>query len=97
MGKYQTYRGNSENKLFYLIDQLDGGINTDFSDDGSADNEFKSIVNFNMDKRGSLYKRMGFGKLNAVSQIFAKFGETPEVKNKTEENPNPEDLSIKVI
>ena len=97
MGKYQTYRGNSENKLFYLIDQLDGGINTDFSDDGSADNEFKSIVNFNMDKRGSLYKRMGFGKLNAVSQIFAKFSETPEVKNKTEENPNPEDYNDNIV
>lgn len=97
MGKYQTYRGNSENKLFYLIDQLDGGINTDFSDDGSSDNEFKSIVNFNMDKRGSLYKRMGFGKLNAVSQIFAKFSETPEVKNKTEENPNPEDYNDNIV
>ena len=97
MGKYQTYRGNSENKLFYLIDQLDGGINTDFSDDGSADNEFKSIVNFNMDKRGSLYKRMGFGKLNAISQIFAKFSETPEVKNKTEENPNPEDYNDNIV
>ncbi len=97
MGKYQTYRGNSENKLFYLIDQLDGGINTDFSDDGSADNEFKSIVNFNMDKRGSLYKRMGFGKLNAVSEIFAKYNDTPEVKNKTEANPNPEDYNDNIV
>ena len=97
MGKYQKYRGNSENKLFYLIDQLDGGINTDFSDDSSADNEFNSIVNFNMDKRGSLYKRMGFGKLNAVSEIFAKFSETPEVKNKTEANPNPEDYNDNIV
>ena len=39
----------------------------------TKDNELKSIVNFTMDKRGSLYKRMGFGRLNAVSQIFAKF------------------------
>ena len=97
MGKYQTYRGNSENKLFYLIDQLVGGINTDFSDDSSPDNEFKSIVNFTMDKRGSLYKRMGFGKLTAVSQIFAKFHETPEVKNKTESNPNPEDYNDNIV
>lgn len=97
MGKYQTYKGNSENKLFYLIDQLVGGINTDFSDDSSPDNEFKSIVNFTMDKRGSLYKRMGFGKLTAVSQIFAKFHETPEVKNKTEANPNPEDYNDNIV
>lgn len=97
MGKYQTYKGNSENKLFYLIDQLVGGINTDFSDDSSSDNEFKSIVNFTMDKRGSLYKRMGFGKLTAVSQIFAKFHNTPEVKNKTEANPNPEDYNDNIV
>lgn len=97
MGKYQTYKGNAENKLFYLIDQLDGGINTDFSDDSSPDNEFKSIVNFTMDKRGSLYKRMGFGKLNAVSQIFAMFEETPEVKNKTESYPNPEDYNDNIV
>lgn len=97
MGKYQTYKGNAETKLFYLINQLDGGINTDFSDDSSPDNEFKSIVNFTMDKRGSLYKRMGFGKLNAVSQIFAKFSETPEVKNKTEAYPNPEDYNDNIV
>ena len=97
MGKYQTYRGNSENKLFYIIDQLVGGINTDFSDDSSPDNEFKSIVNFTMDKRGSLYKRMGFGKLTAVSQIFAKFQDTPEVKNKTEAYPNPEDYNDNIV
>ena len=97
MGKYQTYRGNSENKLFYLIDQLVGGINTDFSDDGSPDNEFKSIVNFTMDKRGSLYKRMGFGKLTAVSEIFAMYNDTPEVKNKTVEYPNPEDYNDNLV
>lgn len=97
MGKYQRYKGDAENKLFYLIDQLVGGINTDFSDDSSPDNEFKSIVNFTMDKRGSLYKRMGFGKLTAVSQIFAMFHETPEVKNKTEANPNPEDYNDNVV
>ena len=73
MSNYQTYKGNPENKLFYIVDQLVGGINTDFSDDTSSDNEFSSIVNFSMDKRGSLYKRMGFGKLNAVSEIFNRF------------------------
>ena len=73
MGKYQTYKGNPENKLFYIIEGLIGGINTDFSDDTSSDNEFKSIVNFTTDKRGSLHKRMGFGKLSALSEIFNMF------------------------
>lgn len=97
MGKYQPYKGNSENKLFYLIDQLDGGINTDFSDDSSSDNEFKSIVNFTMDKRGSLFKRKGFGKLNAVSEIFDLFDNIPQVRYKTAEYPNPEDYNDNIV
>ena len=97
MGKYQKFRGNPENKLLYVVDDLIGGINTDFSDDSSPDNEFKSIINFTMDKRGSLYKRMGFGKLTALSQIFQKYASTPEVKNKTEDNPNPEEYNDNIV
>ena len=97
MGKYQTHRGNPETKLFYLVDQLTGGINTDFSDDTSPDNEFKSIVNFNMDKRGSLHKRMGFGKLNAVSEIFNLFDRIPFTRGKTPEEPNPEDTNDNIV
>lgn len=88
MGRYQTQRGDPETKLFYIVDQLIGGVNTDFSDDTSPDNEFRSIVNFTMDKRGSLYKRMGFGKLDALSQIFNMFERLPEVRSKTPENPD---------
>ena len=97
MGRYQTHRGNPETKLFYLVDQLTGGINTDFSDDTSPDNEFKSIVNFNMDKRGSLYKRMGFGKLNAVSEIFNLFDRIPFTRGKTPEDPNPESTNDNIV
>lgn len=97
MGQYQQYKGNPENKLFYLIDNLVGGINTDFSDDASNDNEFNSIVNFTVDKKGSLYKRMGFGKLNAISEIFNKFTDLPEVKYKTETNPNPEETNDNIV
>ena len=97
MGSYQSYKGNPENKLFYIVDQLIGGINTDFSDDTSPDNEFKSIVNFTMDKRGSLYKRMGFGKLNAISQIFNMYNKLPETKGKTPEEPNPEYTNDNIV
>lgn len=90
IGGYQVHRGNSERKLFYVIDQLTGGINTEFSDDTSPDNEFYNILNFDMDNRGSLFKRLGFGKLNAVSQIFNMFEAIPTNKGKTPEDPNPE-------
>lgn len=97
MGRYQGYKGNPENKLFYILDQLIGGINTDFSDDTSPDNEFKSIINFTMDKRGSLYKRMGFGKLNAVSEIFNMFEELPDTKAITSDNLNPEVTNDNIV
>lgn len=97
MGKRQAYRGDPESKLFYLVDQLIGGINTDFSDDTSPDNEFKSIINFNMDKRGSLYKRMGFGKLNAVSEIFNMFDKIPDTKVITPEDPTPEKINDNIV
>lgn len=97
MGNYQTFRGNPEHKLFYLVDQLIGGINTDFSDDVSPDNEFKSIINFNMDKRGSLYKRMGFGKLTAVSEILNLYTDLPITKGKTPEDPYPEETNDNIV
>ena len=97
MGKRQAYRGDPESKLFYLVDQLVGGINTDFSDDTSPDNEFKSIINFNMDRRGSLYKRMGFGKLNALSEIFNMFDNIPDTKVVTPEDPNPEKTNDNIV
>ena len=97
MGRYTDYRGNPESKLFYLVDQLVGGINTDFSDDVSPDNEFQSIINFDMDKRGSMFKRKGFGKLNAVSEIFNMFERIPSTKCKTPEEPNPEELNDNIV
>lgn len=97
MGRYAAHRGNPETKLFYLVDQLIGGINTDFSDDTSPDNEFQSIINFDMDKRGSLFKRKGFGKLNAVSEIFNMFERIPITKCKTPEDPNPEQTNDNIV
>ena len=97
MGRFEAQRGDPETKLFYIVDQLIGGINTDFSDDTSPDNELRNIVNFNMDRRGSLYKRMGFGKLDALSQIFNLFERLPEVKGKTPENPNPEESNDNIV
>ena len=90
MGAYQTYKGDPEGKKFYLIDQLVGGLNTEFSDDNSSDQEFANLVNFEMDTQGSLNKRLGFGKLNAVSEIFNLFESLPTVMPKTPENPHPD-------
>lgn len=67
---YQTFRGNPEQKLFYLVQNFLGGINTEFSDDNSDVSDFDSIINFEMDKLGTLNKRGGFGEITAISQIL---------------------------
>lgn len=93
------YRGNSENKLFYLVDQLVGGINTEFSDDNSADIEFESLINMDIDRVGTLDKRKGFGELTAISELFNLLGEDnlPQIKTRTEAEPNPEATNDNVV
>ena len=100
MGNYQKFRGDPENKLFYLLNNFMGGINTEFSDDNSNDTDFESIINFDMDKLGTLNKRGGFGELTAISEIFNKLDvdtELPNIKNRTERTPNPETENDNVV
>ena len=99
MGAYQKFRGDPEQKLFYLLSDFLGGINTEFSDDNSSDIDFESIINFDMDKLGTLNKRGGFGELTAISQIFNRLlsSDLPNIKNRTEGKPNPEDENDNVV
>lgn len=97
---YQTFRGNPEQKLFYIVNNFLGGINTEFSDDSSDVTDFETIINFDMDKLGTLNKRGGFGEINALSEIFNKLdinNDFPVVHNRTEEYPNPEDTNDNII
>ena len=99
MGSYQKFRGDPEQKLFYLLNNFMGGINTEFSDDSSNDIDFESIINFDMDKLGTLNKRGGFGELTAISEIFNTLDEQylPNIKNRTERTPNPENENDNVV
>ena len=99
MGNYQKFKGNPEQKLFYLLSNFIGGINTEFSDDNSNDVDFDSIINFNMDRLGTLSKRGGFGELTAISEIFNTLSSDylPNIKNRTERNLNPENENDNVV
>lgn len=96
---YQKFRGNPETKLFYLLDNFIGGINTEFTDDSSSPADFEHIINFDMDKLGTLHKRQGFGELNALSDLFNLVDQAhiPVVKNRTESNPNPEEENDNIV
>lgn len=99
MGAYQKFKGDPETKLFYLLDNFMGGINTEFSDDSSNDTDFESIINFDMDKLGTMNKRGGFGELTAISEIFNTLDSSnlPNIKNRTERTPNPENENDNVV
>lgn len=99
MGTYQKFKGDPETKLFYLLNNFMGGINTEFSDDSSSDTDFESIINFDMDKLGTLNKRGGFGELTAISEIFNTLNSDalPNIKNRTDRTPNPENENDNVV
>lgn len=99
MGAYQKFKGDPETKLFYLLNNFMGGINTEFSDDSSSDTDFESIINFDMDKLGTLNKRGGFGELTAISEIFNTLNsdDLPNIKNRTDRTPNPENENDNVV
>ena len=90
---YQEYRGNSENKLFYIINDLYKGMNTEYSDDSSNDNEFDIMLNFDLSTTGSLVKRLGWGRVDSVSEILKKFEILPTSYLKNEDHPNPDSIN----
>ena len=96
---YQTFRGNPENKLFYIIDNFMGGINTEFTDDRSSVADFEHLVNFDIDRLGTLHKRQGFGELTSLSDIFNLLGKSalPIVKNRTDDALNPEEDNDNIV
>ena len=96
---YQKFRGNPEVKLLYVLDNFIGGINTEFTDDSSSVADFDNIINFDMDKLGTLHKRQGFGELTALSDIFNLLPQDliPVVRNRTESNLNPESDNDNVV
>ena len=105
MGNYQKFKGDPENKLFYLLDGLVGGINTEFSDDASSDIDFESIVNFDVDKLGTLTKRNGFGKIKGLGSIVQRgdiegydpHNDLPSVLNITEDFKNVEEENDNLV
>ena len=96
---YQTFRGNPEKKLFYILDNFIGGINTEFTDDSSSVADFEQIINMDMDKLGALHKRQGFGELTALSDILNLLGsgKLPTVKNRVEGDVSPEEDNDNIV
>lgn len=65
----QVYRGNSEQKLYQVINNFVGGMNTVDVDEVVAPNEFRELINVDLSKYGMLQNRKGF----ALHKTFTEF------------------------
>lgn len=69
-GKNQPQRGNPEQKLLHVIADFSGGANLMYSDDLTMDSELRYVENFDLEIRGELRSRKGFGLNKAVSEAL---------------------------
>lgn len=63
MGIKAFDKANPSTKQLEVYNKFDGGINTELADSILGDNEFREIINFDMDAAGSLKKRPGLYRL----------------------------------
>lgn len=70
MGVRQINAGNPETKFVWLTDNFVGGVNIAYADDTVEDGEFRQLINYNLDSRGSLEKRKGYSKNPALTQLL---------------------------
>lgn len=70
MGKKTFNRANPALKQFEVYDDFSGGLNTEQSDNAIRDNTFRKIINFDIDKAGSLVKRPGLYSIPYVKELM---------------------------
>lgn len=72
MAKQDPLRGNPEAKLNVISTDFSGGLNVVYSDDLVRDNEFRYLLNYDLENTGELRARRGFSKSNALSSVLYK-------------------------
>ena len=70
MGKNQIYRGNPETKRYYLNNDFTGGINILDVEDNVRDNELRELLNVDLNVKGLLQNRKGFGEMTILNEIL---------------------------
>ena len=79
MGVRQPLRGNPEQKNIYLIPEFSGGVNITFSDDLIPTNELRFLSNFDLDIRGELRARKGFGSNTGLTELYGEAASFPDI------------------
>ena len=68
----QIYRGNSEQKLYEIINNFVGGMNTVNVDEATSPNEFRELVNVDLTQKGLLQNRKGFKHMDLLEEFFSE-------------------------
>ncbi len=74
MARYQSVRGNPEQKLLVLNQEFSGGVNLMFADDLLRDNEMRYLSNYDLENTGELRGRKGFSASASLTQLLTSTG-----------------------
>ena len=74
MARYQSVRGNPEQKLLVLNQEFSGGVNLMFADDLLRDNEMRYLSNYDLENTGELRARKGFSISASLTQLLTSTG-----------------------
>lgn len=72
MGVRQVYRGDPEEKRFYLTENFIGGIDNINADDIVSDRSFRNLVNMQGDIQGVLTNRRGIKPYDSLDTLLVK-------------------------
>ena len=70
----QRYRGDPEQKQYTLYDNFSGGINSADSDESLNSNEFRNLINVEINSRGVVENRKGFKELSLFNELLGLKG-----------------------
>lgn len=70
MGVKTFNKANASSKQIEVYQDFSGGINTELADSATKDNQFRKLINFDMDKAGSISKRPGLYRIPYIKDII---------------------------
>lgn len=72
MGRQQMYKGDPSLKQYYLVNDFTGGINNTSVDERTQDNEFRELLNVELDTKGMIQNRKGWGQLSILNELITE-------------------------
>lgn len=71
MGIKSFDKPNPSQKQIEIYNDFSGGLNTEKADSATKDNQFRKLINFDMDEAGSLKKRPGLYRIPYIKRVIS--------------------------